>query len=85
MGQTLDLLSTQFGQKPKLELFTMDQYNAIVKYKTAYYSFVMPVSLAMYFVSMPIVILSIGAEFFIMNFHTYFSSQATICISVQFY
>ncbi|XP_046429084.1 farnesyl pyrophosphate synthase isoform X2 [Neodiprion virginianus] len=49
MGQTLDLISTHFGQKPKLELFTMDQYNAIVKYKTAYYSFVMPVSLAMYF------------------------------------
>ncbi|XP_048507878.1 farnesyl pyrophosphate synthase isoform X1 [Athalia rosae] len=49
MGQTLDLLSTQFGQKPKLELFTMNQYNSIVKYKTAFYSFVMPVSLAMYF------------------------------------
>lgn len=29
----------------------MDRYNAIVKYKTAYYSFVMPITLAMYFVS----------------------------------
>ncbi|XP_011312481.1 farnesyl pyrophosphate synthase [Fopius arisanus] len=49
MGQTLDLLSTNFGSKPNLNLFTMDRYNAIVKYKTAYYSFVMPVTLAMYF------------------------------------
>ncbi|KAK0173861.1 hypothetical protein PV328_007003 [Microctonus aethiopoides] len=49
IGQTLDLLSTQFGKKPNLNLFTMDRYNAIVKYKTAYYSFVMPITLAMYF------------------------------------
>ncbi|XP_012271868.1 farnesyl pyrophosphate synthase [Orussus abietinus] len=49
MGQSLDLLSTNFGKKPNLDLFTMDRYNAIVKYKTAYYSFVMPVILAMYF------------------------------------
>ena len=51
MGQALDLLSTNFGKKPNLDLFTMDRYNAIVKYKTAYYTFVMPVSLAMYMVS----------------------------------
>lgn len=51
MGQSLDLLSTNFGKKPNLSLFTMDRYNAIVKYKTAYYSFVMPVTLAMYLVS----------------------------------
>lgn len=49
MGQTLDMLSTHFGNKPDLNLFTMDRYNSIVKYKTAYYSFVMPVTLAMYF------------------------------------
>lgn len=48
MGQTLDLLSTQFGAKPVLEKFTMDRYNSIVKYKTAYYSFHLPVALAMY-------------------------------------
>ncbi|XP_033215696.1 farnesyl pyrophosphate synthase isoform X2 [Belonocnema kinseyi] len=48
MGQSLDLLSTNFGKKPNLSLFTMDRYNAIVKYKTAYYSFVLPVTLAMY-------------------------------------
>uniref|UniRef100_A0ABD2XAK8 Farnesyl pyrophosphate synthase n=1 Tax=Trichogramma kaykai TaxID=54128 RepID=A0ABD2XAK8_9HYME len=49
LGQTLDLLSTNFGNKPNLNLFTMDRYNSICKYKTAYYSFVMPVQLAMYF------------------------------------
>ncbi|XP_034940185.1 farnesyl pyrophosphate synthase [Chelonus insularis] len=49
MGQTLDTLSTQFGERPNFNLFTMDRYNAIVKYKTAYYSFVMPVTLAMDF------------------------------------
>lgn len=48
MGQSLDILSTNFGKKPNLSLFTMDRYNAIVKYKTAYYSFVMPVQLAMH-------------------------------------
>lgn len=51
MGQTLDLLSVNADKKPNLNLFTMDRYNAIVKYKTAYYSFVMPVALAMHFVS----------------------------------
>jgi farnesyl diphosphate synthase len=50
LGQTLDLLSTQFGAKPVLEKFTMDRYNSIVKYKTAYYSFHLPVALAMYMV-----------------------------------
>ncbi|XP_043280201.1 farnesyl pyrophosphate synthase isoform X2 [Venturia canescens] len=49
IGQTLDLLATQFGRKLNLDLFTMDRYNAIVKYKTGFYSFVMPVTLAMYF------------------------------------
>ncbi|KAG8223487.1 hypothetical protein J437_LFUL004955 [Ladona fulva] len=48
MGQTLDLLTSQFGKKPQLDLFTMARYNAIVKYKTAYYSFQLPVALAMY-------------------------------------
>ncbi|OXU18892.1 hypothetical protein TSAR_016867 [Trichomalopsis sarcophagae] len=49
MGQTLDQLATNFSKKPNLDLFTMDRYNSIVKYKTGYYSFVMPVQLAMYF------------------------------------
>ncbi|CAB3360434.1 Hypothetical predicted protein [Cloeon dipterum] len=48
MGQSLDLLSCQFGRKPDLEKFSMKRYNTIVKYKTAYYSFQLPVALAMY-------------------------------------
>ncbi|CAK9796430.1 Farnesyl pyrophosphate synthase [Anthophora quadrimaculata] len=47
VGQCLDLLSTNFGKKSKLDLFTMDRYNSIVKYKTAYYTFVMPATAAM--------------------------------------
>ncbi|XP_015189997.1 PREDICTED: farnesyl pyrophosphate synthase isoform X2 [Polistes dominula] len=50
MGQNLDMLSTNYGKKPNLNLFTMDRYNSIVKYKTAYYSFVLPIKAAMYFV-----------------------------------
>lgn len=44
-GQTLDLIT-----KPgtNFENFTMERYKAIVKYKTAYYSFYLPVALAMY-------------------------------------
>ncbi|XP_036143821.1 farnesyl pyrophosphate synthase-like [Monomorium pharaonis] len=48
MGQCLDMLSTNFGKKPNLNLFTMNQYNSIVKCKTSYYSFLLPVILAMH-------------------------------------
>lgn len=47
MGQALDIHSI-CGGKPNLDLFSMDRYSAIVKYKTAYYSFQLPVALAMY-------------------------------------
>lgn len=50
MGQCLDLLSTNHGKKANLDLFSMDRYNAICKYKTAYYTFVLPVTAAMYLV-----------------------------------
>ncbi|KMQ95445.1 farnesyl pyrophosphate synthetase [Lasius niger] len=49
MGQSLDLLSTNFGKKPKLDLFTMDRYNSIVKYKCSYYTFILPITVAMHF------------------------------------
>ncbi|XP_046662287.1 farnesyl pyrophosphate synthase-like isoform X2 [Homalodisca vitripennis] len=48
MGQALDLLTAQSIAKYKLDKFTMDRYNSIVKYKTSYYSFHLPVALAMY-------------------------------------
>lgn len=44
-GQTLDLI-TQPGNN--FENFTMERYKAIVKFKTAFYSFYLPVALAMY-------------------------------------
>ncbi|XP_018404178.1 PREDICTED: farnesyl pyrophosphate synthase-like [Cyphomyrmex costatus] len=48
IGQSSDLFSTNFGKKPNLDLFTMNQYNSIVKYKTSYYSFVLPIIAAMH-------------------------------------
>lgn len=52
MGQSLDLLmSRSFETTRKLDKFTMDRYKAIVKYKTAYYSFQLPIALSMYMVS----------------------------------
>nr|XP_050844532.1 farnesyl pyrophosphate synthase isoform X2 [Vespula vulgaris] len=47
IGQCLDLLSTNFGKTANLDVFTMDRYNSIIKNKTAYYAFVLPVKLAM--------------------------------------
>ncbi|XP_071054062.1 farnesyl pyrophosphate synthase isoform X4 [Onthophagus taurus] len=47
MGQSLDSMSLKDG-RPNLELFTMSRYNSIVKYKTAYYTFHLPIALGMY-------------------------------------
>ena len=35
------------GQEDSLDSFTMDRYTAIVKYKTSFYSFYLPVAMAM--------------------------------------
>ncbi|KAK4324077.1 hypothetical protein Pmani_005262 [Petrolisthes manimaculis] len=48
LGQALDLLSCPAGQRPNLSKFTMERYNSIVKYKTAFYSFYLPIALSMY-------------------------------------
>lgn len=47
-GQSLDLLSNPPGRKPDFRSFSVERHAAIVKYKTAYYSFCLPVRLAMY-------------------------------------
>ncbi|KAM6909654.1 farnesyl pyrophosphate synthase [Xenentodon cancila] len=47
LGQTLDLVTAPPGQID-LSRFTMERYKAIVKYKTAFYSFYLPVASAMY-------------------------------------
>jgi len=47
LGQLLDLTSNLPGGRVDLSLFTLDNYKLIVKYKTAFYSFYLPVALAM--------------------------------------
>ena len=47
LGQLLDLTSQPMNAPPDLERFTEERYYSIVKYKTAFYSFEMPVKLAL--------------------------------------
>ncbi|XP_068108696.1 farnesyl pyrophosphate synthase isoform X2 [Hyperolius riggenbachi] len=47
LGQALDLITAEPG-KVDLERYTEIRYKAIVKYKTAFYSFYLPVAAAMY-------------------------------------
>lgn len=46
-GQLLDLTSQPLGGPIDLTRFTMERYSSIVKYKTAFYSFYLPVALGM--------------------------------------
>ena len=49
MGQELDMLASEPPDGDfSLKRFTMEKYKSIVKYKTAYYSFYLPVSLGMH-------------------------------------
>lgn len=47
LGQLLDLTSQPLGGPIDLSRFTNDRYISIVKYKTAFYSFYLPVALGM--------------------------------------
>ncbi|NWV64708.1 FPPS synthase, partial [Malurus elegans] len=49
LGQTLDLITAPVSQVD-LSRFSEQRYKAIVKYKTAFYSFYLPVAAAMYMV-----------------------------------
>ncbi|XP_018578619.1 farnesyl pyrophosphate synthase-like [Anoplophora glabripennis] len=51
MGKSLDGIIKNQG-KPNLDKFTMKNYNLMMKYKTGYYTFHLPVALAMYFADM---------------------------------
>jgi hypothetical protein len=44
----MDLSSKPEGMRPDLSTYTIDKYSAIVKYKTSYYSFVLPLRLGMF-------------------------------------
>lgn len=48
IGQMLDLITTPPDGKISFEAYTTERYNAIVKWKTAFYSFYLPVALAMH-------------------------------------
>ena len=51
-GECLDILiSTDWAKNANFNLFSMDRYNHLIKYKTSYFSFILPFSLAMRFVS----------------------------------
>lgn len=47
LGQLLDLTSQRLDHTVDLSRFTMQRYMSIVKYKTAFYSFYLPVALGM--------------------------------------
>ncbi|XP_077978776.1 farnesyl pyrophosphate synthase-like [Glandiceps talaboti] len=47
VGQSLDMMTAPVGDTD-LTRFTQDRYDTIVKWKTAYYSFYLPVALGMY-------------------------------------
>lgn len=47
LGQLLDLTTQPAGTKVDISKFTLETYKRIVKYKTAFYSFYLPVALAM--------------------------------------
>ncbi len=47
LGQLLDLTSAPMGGPVDLTRFTLERYCLIVKYKTAFYSFYLPIALAM--------------------------------------
>lgn len=47
LGQLLDLTSQPLGQPMDLNRFTMERLTSIFKYKTAFYSFYLPVALGM--------------------------------------
>jgi geranylgeranyl pyrophosphate synthase len=46
-GQCMDLMSCPPNGRPQLELFTKSRYETIVKLKTSFYSFALPVRLGM--------------------------------------
>jgi len=49
IGQNLDLVTAP-TDRVDFSSFSIERYNAIVKYKTAFYSFYLPVACAMYMV-----------------------------------
>lgn len=79
-GQSLDTTTAHSftaarGQSHSLDLFSRERYAAIVKYKTSYYSFYLPVCLAMRLAGITDPSLYTGAERILLDIGHYF--QAT--------
>ncbi|XP_035218493.1 farnesyl pyrophosphate synthase-like, partial [Stegodyphus dumicola] len=49
-GQCLDMLNNPPNQRPKFENFLIQRYNTNVEYKTSYYTYCLPIHLAMHLV-----------------------------------
>jgi len=80
LGQALDLQSVQIFQKnigseECVDHFTMDRYKATVKYKTSYYSFYLPIALAMRLANIQDQNLYLKAEQILLNMGHYFQVQ----------
>lgn len=76
MGQELDMLASEPPNVAfDLDMFTEEKYNAIVKYKTAYYSFYLPVSLGMHVSKVTDPTLFKEAEIILLRLGEYFQVQ----------
>ncbi|KAK2164961.1 hypothetical protein LSH36_57g08055 [Paralvinella palmiformis] len=73
-GQCLDLNTTPSGRLD-FTYFTLDRYHTIVKWKTAYYSFCLPVALAMYMAEITDTKTHGNAREILLRMGTYFQVQ----------
>lgn len=76
MGQELDMIASEPQNATfDLDMFTEEKYRAIVKYKTAYYSFYLPVSLGMHIANVTDPELFKEAEKILVKLGEYFQVQ----------
>lgn len=74
VGQSLDMLTSP-SEGVDVSTFTIDRYKAIVKYKTAFYSFYLPVALAMYMVGISDEVSHKAAKSILLQMGEYFQIQ----------
>lgn len=74
-GQCLDMLNSTPEMKKNPSAFTQDVYSAIVKYKTAFYSFSLPIRLAFYLVGIVQEEVHEKAEEILLKFGHFFQVQ----------
>lgn len=78
LGQQMDLTSAPLpgsGEAPDLDRYTMERYKGIVKYKTAYYSFYLPIACAMVMAGVTDGGILAGAEEILVEMGEYFQIQ----------